>query len=152
MTSKPTWALIISVIVLYVIVYFTADRSSRFYLNNVLLSEGTVHVQLLQKVKEVYHVQLYANGEMILNENIKQNLISHRFSYSFKQYLNKTNGISLEVVLPELNQRQKFEFKPEESDFVFITFSDVIESYNVDMIVAQGLSSESVKKSMIPGL
>tara|TARA_R110000796_G_scaffold252584_1_gene388222 strand:+ start:113621 stop:114043 length:423 start_codon:yes stop_codon:yes gene_type:complete len=140
MTSKPTWALIISVIVLYVIVYFTADRSSRFYLNNVLLSEGTVHVQL------------YANGEMILNENIKQNLISHRFSYSFKQYLNKTNGISLEVVLPELNQRQKFEFKPEESDFVFITFSDVIESYNVDMIVAQGLSSESVKKSMIPGL
>ncbi|WP_339700357.1 hypothetical protein [uncultured Roseivirga sp.] len=140
MTSKPTWALIISVIVLYVIVYFTAYRSSRFYLNNVLLSEDTVHVQL------------YANGEMILDENIKQNLISHRFSYSFKQYLNKTNGISLEVVLPELNQRQKFEFKPEESDFVFITFSDLIEPYNVDMIVAQGLSSESVKKSMIPGL
>ena len=140
MTSKPTWALIISVIVLYVIVYFTADRSSRFYLNSVLLSEGTVHVQL------------YANGEMILDENIKQNLISHRFSYSFKQYLNKTNGISLEVVLPELNQRQKFEFKPEESDFVFITFSDVIEPYNVDMIVAQGLASESVKMSMIPGL
>lgn len=140
MTSKPTWALIISVIVLYVIVYLTADRSSRFYLNNVLFSEDTVHVQL------------YANGEMILDENIKQNLISHRFSYSFKQYLNKTNGISLEVVLPELNQRQKFEFKSEESDFVFITFSDVIEPYNVDMIVAQGLSSESVKKSMIPGL
>ncbi|KYG72419.1 hypothetical protein [Roseivirga echinicomitans] len=140
MTSKPTWALIISVIVLYVIVYFTADRSSRFYLNNVLLSEDTVHVQL------------YANGEMILDENIKQNLISHRFSYSFKQYLNKANGISLEVVLPELKQRQKFKFKSKESDFVFITFSDVIEPYNVDMIVAQGLSSESVKKSMIPGL
>ena len=140
MASKPTWALIISVIVLYVIVYLTADRSSRFYLNNVLLSENSVHVQL------------YVNGEMILDKNIEQNLISHRFSYSFKQYLNKANGVSLEVVLPELNQRQKFEFKPEESDFVFITFSEIVEPYNEDMIVAQGLSSESVSKSMIPGL
>jgi hypothetical protein len=140
MTSKPTWAIIISVVVLYVIVYFTADRNTRFYLNNVLLSEDMVHVLL------------YANEEMILDENIQQNLITHRFSYSFKQYLNKTNGVSLEVVLPELKQSQKFKFRPEESDFVFITFSEIVEPYNEDMIVAQGLSSESVKKSMIPGL
>lgn len=140
MTSKPTWTLIISVVVLYIIVYFTADRSTRFYLNNVLLSEDMVHVRL------------YANGEIILDENIQQNLITHRFSYSFKQYLNKTNGISLEVVLPELKQRQEFKFKSEESDFVFITLSEIVEPYNEDMIVAQGLSSESVSKSMIPGL
>lgn len=87
-----------------------------------------------------------------MDKNIKQNLISHRFSYSFKQYLNKANGVSLEVVLPELKQSQKFKFRPEECDFVFITFSEIVEPYNEDMIVAQGLSSESVKKSMIPGL
>ncbi|MFT6216182.1 MAG: hypothetical protein ACJAS3_002590 [Roseivirga sp.] len=139
MSSKFNIVSVIVVFLLFGFVYFTADRSTRFYINNTLLGEYNVRVQV------------YANGQLLLDENIKQNLITHWFSYSFKQNLKGENGISLEVVLPELNKSRKFELSREECDFVFITFSDILEPYIPEMIEAQGLSSESVK-GRIPGI